>query len=555
MQKSKFGRRSRRDDRKSSERMSWRNTGSEKYYKSGTYNTDPPRKVEHSFSISATSRQHRIRNVDPICLKNDQITRSEKRVRDMPFYENENGSKRRRISEKEILETSRYSQSMPRYRMRDGEEWRPRTHGDEGGRLTRRKQLVVRSIDPLYNEEADQRRSKKKLADKMFQKPYMKKKERAWGKSITLNNEREAYDYSRNRHKSPGERRFQINTDGTGNKKQQRQNEDRWIVEPRKNTRKENDELAAKVFTVLVDNGGTLKRKELESKLRAKPLTLWFVPSGALFYFLKDYRNIFEIINPLSEEQEEGEILDPIVNARSAIQICVKHASSTKSCTEHCNDLHVCKFHFISECSFENCKFGHDLDTEHNKKSLEFHHMQHLNNKQVKGLLTDFSHRRGVTIPSICSFYNYIQGCSKSKSECPHLHVCKFITDKCAFYPKCKRSHQLDDEQPKQVLRKHGIEVTPENKDIVIDLLRRGLNSKLQVQVKSQSENDAVHDNGGTDKDMQATDKRVSALQPQSELGKNLLRYWNIARLVGIESIYTQYIFTIKTIQIKCRKI
>ena len=160
--------------------------------------------------------------------------------------------------------------------------------------------------------------------------------------------------------------------------------------------------------------------------------------------------------------------------------------------------------------------------------------MQHLNYEQVKGLLTDLSHRRGVTIPSICSFYNYIQGCSKSKSECPHLHVCKFIAGKCKFYPDCKRSHQLDDEQPKQVLRKHGIEVTPENKDILIGLLQRGLNSKFQGQGKGQSKNDAVDSTDKEDENKQAAGSRVPALQPQSELGKNRSRYWHAARLVGI---------------------
>nr|XP_022296106.1 uncharacterized protein LOC111105916 isoform X2 [Crassostrea virginica] len=485
MPKSKFGIRGRHDERKRSESVSIRNTGSEKNYESGAYKIDPQRKVEQFFSMSTTSRQHHIRDVDLICLKNDQIRRSEERVREMPFSENEIGNRRRRISEREMFGTSRYREKMLRHRMRDGKEtkktWWSRTHGDEDGGQKRRKRLIERSNYPFYNGESDQRGSKERSAERKVQEQYMEKREKAWRRPLTVNDQRDAYEYNRNNYMRPEEGRFQIDKCGTGNKKQQMQNEDRWVIEPRKNSREENDDIASK--------------------------------------------------NSSSEEQEEGEILDPIVNARSAIQICVKHASSTKSCAEHCNDLHVCKFHFISECSFENCKFGHDLDTEHNKKSLKFHHMQHLNYEQVKGLLTDLSHRSGVTIPSICSFYNYIQGCSKPKSECPHLHVCKFIAGNCAYYPKCKRSHQLDEEQPKQVLRKHGIEVTPENKDIVIDLLQRGLNSKSQGQGKGESKNDAVDSNDEEDKNKQADGSRVPAFQPQSELGKNRLRYWHAARL------------------------
>ena len=538
MQKSKFGIRGRRDERKRSESVYIQNTGSEKNYESGANNIDPQRKIEKFFSISTTSRQHHIRDVNLICLKNDQIRRSEKRVREMPFSENEIGNKRRRISEREMFGTSRYREKMPRHRMRDGKETKKtlwsRTHGDEDGGQKRRKRLVERSNDHFYNGESYQRDSRERSRESKLQEQYMEKREKAWGRPLTVNDQGEAYGYNRNKYKSSEERRFQIDKSGTGNKKQQMQNEDRWVIKPHKNSREENDDIASKVFTVLIDNGGKLKRKEMESKLKAEPLTIEFVPSDAFVKFLNVYKNIFDIQNSSSEEQEEGEILDPIVNARSGIQICVKHASSTKSCTDHCNDLHVCKFHFISECSFDNCKFGHDLDTEHNKKSLKFHHMQHLNYEQVKGLLTDLSHRRGVTIPSICRYYNFIQGCSKSKSECPHLHVCQFIAGKCAYYPDCKRSHQLEDEQPKQVLRKHGIEVKPENKDIVIDLLQRGLNSKFQGQGKGESKNDAVDSTDEEDENKQADGSRVPAFQSQSELGKNRPRYWHAARLVGI---------------------
>lgn len=311
-------------------------------------------------------------------------------------------------------------------------------------------------------------------------------------------------------------------------KDEEMKKKNRWIVTPYKNSRKENDNLAAMVFTVLLDNSGKLKRKELENKLGAKPLTMDFEPKESFLKFLNVYKDIFEIQESPNDEKEEGEISDPEVVTRSNIQICIKHASSSQSCRGDCDNLHVCKFHFIRECSFENCKFGHDLNTDHNRQALKNHYMQHLNPEQVKGLLTDLNHRKGVTIPSICSFYNYIQGCNKPK-DCPHLHVCSFIGGRCAFYPNCKRSHDLDDEQPKQVLKKYGLEITPENKDIVIGLLSRGLTSKGQGQGKIGSASPS-----GSDGDDIKDERKASVLEPRSELCEKLLRYWSSARLVSI---------------------
>ena len=68
----------------------------------------------------------------------------------------------------------------------------------------------------------------------------------------------------------------------------------------------------------------------------------------------------------------------------------------------------------------------------------------------------------------------------------------------------------------------------------MIDLLQRGLNSKSQGQGKGESKNDAVDSNDEEDNNKQADGSRVPAFQPQSELGKNRLRYWHAARLVEI---------------------
>ncbi|XP_062572271.1 uncharacterized protein LOC134234237 [Saccostrea cucullata] len=248
---------------------------------------------------------------------------------------------------------------------------------------------------------------------------------------------------------------------------------DEWIVTPDKNSIEESDDFVAKIYKVLLDEGGKLKKKRFEACLRAEPLTMRFMPKGSFIRFLEDYRNVFEISDGSYNEQEEGEITDPEVRARSNIQICLDHSSSSQMCRGNCNNLHICKFKLISDCPFENCRYGHNLETDHNRHSLMHHFLQFLKPDQVRILISDMEHRRGVTIPSICTYYNKIKGCNEP-IKCPHLHVCAFIAGKCGFQPNCKRSHNLEDEQPKKVLSKFGIEVNAHNKASLLKMLKLG---------------------------------------------------------------------------------
>lgn len=303
---------------------------------------------------------------------------------------------------------------------------------------------------------------------------------------------------------------------------------DTWKVTPFKNSREENDDLAAKILTVLLDNGGKLKQKELEVCLSAKPLTIRFIPRESFSTFLKVYGNLFDVSDVSNSESEEGEITDAEVAAKSDIQICLKHTSSSQRCSGDCDHLHFCKFKLISDCSFENCKFGHDLKTDHNRRVLQLHSMQFLSLAQVQFLISNLEHRKGVTIPSICTYYNKIKGCIDPK-KCPHLHVCAYIAGKCAFQPNCKRSHDIDDDQPKQVLMKYGIYVTSQNKDSLLRLLRRG---PLYSQTFSKGQDQDHCEMSSAKTITRCGDKGGDVTKSKKETP---IRYWNV--LVRFPSI------------------
>ena len=73
-------------------------------------------------------------------------------------------------------------------------------------------------------------------------------------------------------------------------------------------------------------------------------------------------------------------------------------------------------------------------------------------------------------VPDVCSFYNVISGCNKD-SRCTRLHICKhYISGSCKFGQKCKRSHNIFDTQPKQILRRWGVDVARSPKEVLAEL-------------------------------------------------------------------------------------
>ncbi|XP_061179318.1 uncharacterized protein LOC133187938 [Saccostrea echinata] len=300
----------------------------------------------------------------------------------------------------------------------------------------------------------------------------------------------------------------------------------------------EKDDLAAKIFKVLLYKGGKMKKRELEACVLAESFAKKFMPNKSFSRFLKDYKNIFEISDACNDEKEEGEITDPEVRARSNIQICLDHTSSSYVCNGDCNDLHICKFKLISECPFENCRFGHDLQTDHNRHSLKHHFMQFLNPEQVRFLISELEHRKGVTIPSICNYYNKIKGCKES-IKCPHLHVCSYIAGKCAFQPNCKRSHNLEDDQPRRVLSKFGIAVDANNKERLLRMLSwdpfhfpRGQGQVSRKIPHPIRQNGSIKPVKACPEETENT-QEGTLLEPYSEFHKRH-RYWNLVCMVRI---------------------
>ncbi|XP_052785025.1 uncharacterized protein LOC128220605 isoform X2 [Mya arenaria] len=138
------------------------------------------------------------------------------------------------------------------------------------------------------------------------------------------------------------------------------------------------------------------------------------------------------------------------------LKICPIYTKEVRN-NHECSDLHLCKFYLIDGCSNERCKFGHNFKTKHNQKVLALHRVENLHGNEIRLICKDVRSRNSTTLPIVCRFYNRGQ-CNKNTS-CPFLHICNFfIEDDCKFTPRCKRSHYFYDNQPSEVLRRHGLE-------------------------------------------------------------------------------------------------
>ncbi|ELU05154.1 hypothetical protein CAPTEDRAFT_33318, partial [Capitella teleta] len=146
------------------------------------------------------------------------------------------------------------------------------------------------------------------------------------------------------------------------------------------------------------------------------------------------------------------------VTIRTCLSICPEHCAQRGCQDPSCLDLHVCRFYFLSECNFKGnaCRFGHDLQSPHNVRALRYHLLNGLTDDQIGALLRLC--RSEATLPRVCKFYCAGgKGCSK-QVNCQDLHLCKFfILGSCSFENKCKRSHNIGDQQVVNILRTYGL--------------------------------------------------------------------------------------------------
>lgn len=146
---------------------------------------------------------------------------------------------------------------------------------------------------------------------------------------------------------------------------------------------------------------------------------------------------------------------DTTVIYKFTLQICKEHSTNPGSCDGYCNDLHLCKFHLMSNCTASLCKYGHGEDSEHNDRVRWYHFLDRLVIKELCVQLLSLDNRRGLTVPDVCTYYN-AKGCNKG-NKCPFLHICQhYIMGDCKF-PQCKRSHSMSDRHTGSILESFGL--------------------------------------------------------------------------------------------------
>ncbi|CAH1798838.1 unnamed protein product [Owenia fusiformis] len=164
---------------------------------------------------------------------------------------------------------------------------------------------------------------------------------------------------------------------------------------------------------------------------------------------------------------------DQLVSVKTNLAVCVGFASK-KGCQDpQCIEMHVCKFFLQGTCKRkeEDCRYGHDIGTDHNQRALNAHCLGQLGLDELRRV---FGHTRStVAYPKWCKFYNAGDGCTRDR--CVFLHICKhYLMDVCNFKNNCKRSHDIYSPQCKTVLEKNHINIDRNPKD-VLKLLREGL--------------------------------------------------------------------------------
>jgi hypothetical protein len=185
-----------------------------------------------------------------------------------------------------------------------------------------------------------------------------------------------------------------------------------------------------------------------------------------------------------------------MISPKTNINLCPTFTNNPYSKHE-CMDLHICKYHLLGCCTVEKCKFSHKLNSNHNVKVLKSYDLWKIDERHIKRLLQNLNNRNISTTPLVCKFYNNEGGCQKGEF-CMHLHVCThFINDDCMFQSKCKRLHDLNNQQVRNVLEKHGIFPEKSNFDKIRNLIKAtladgGVKLKRELSIYQKSKEEKV---------------------------------------------------------------
>lgn len=224
----------------------------------------------------------------------------------------------------------------------------------------------------------------------------------------------------------------------------------RWI-DPLRGSDSERLDLAAILVKIIVNLRGQTTLHCLENELFKERKWKFADTNHGLRQFIDDFRHVFELY-------QHGDLgKDTITCKNLSLDLCPTHIRKAGSCRENCGALHICKFHLLSTCEIESCKFGHELQSDpHNVMVLKSRLVSELDFWEIKKIFRNLSNRHGPTIPSVCTYYN-ARGCKTN--PCPFLHICQhYIDGDCKFGAQCKRSHDIFDYQPQQLLQKYGLQ-------------------------------------------------------------------------------------------------
>lgn len=215
------------------------------------------------------------------------------------------------------------------------------------------------------------------------------------------------------------------------------------------------------LLNIILENGGEIEIQELQNDWIETFEQSIDEESGDLKTFLENYPKVFELATETVEEAEEGESPEENgrVRAKTEATLCQAHANVPNSCKGGCNALHICKFYFLSSCGMTNCKFIHDFDNEHNRKTKWKYFLHRVKLQNICRLLQHDANRCRVTVPVICRFYN-TKGCRNQQSprKCPFLHLCSNYVDgkSCAAF--CRQNHSLLESSVLEILVKYNLD-------------------------------------------------------------------------------------------------
>jgi hypothetical protein len=226
------------------------------------------------------------------------------------------------------------------------------------------------------------------------------------------------------------------------------------------------EDLISDLLNIIMKNFGEVTIGKLEKDF-VSLVNHRFMHPNVLRSFLQKYPQVFEFDTDGAFDEEEGEINDDIeiVRAKTVVELCQAHSADPKSCNGDCNSLHVCKFYILSSCEMTNCKFGHILDTGHNKTVRRTFYLHRVDLHNLRLLLRHDANRCSVTIPIVCRFYNGPRGCRSDENsgnkqqKCPFLHICQnSVEGRCPVWSSCRLNHDLLNRNAYEILCRYGLD-------------------------------------------------------------------------------------------------